>query len=86
MSRKDGKLRPGEITRKDMNILREGDRARTQHDSNTGVLRDYGLQHRVSIKWGMNPESERDRIFTMKVDDYEVLLDAEEVMRLVRWV
>lgn len=86
MSRKDGQLRRGEITLKDMDVLREADRARVQAKQNHASLRDYGLQHRVEARWGMSPDAERDRMFILKVDDYEVILDAEEVRRAIRWV
>lgn len=71
---------------KDRNELREGDRAWLQHKSCRGVLKDYSLKHMVSMEYDLNPESIRDRMFILKVDDYEVLLDWEEVMRTGRWV
>ena len=34
----------------------------------------------------LNEEANKDMIFRLTVDDYEVLLDAEQLMRAVRWV
>ncbi len=75
------------LTRKDMSVLREADSIRTQvKKAPRGILRDYSLQHRVEMNWDLNEESIRDRVFRLKVDNYEVLLDAEELLRYVRLV
>lgn len=76
----------GELTAKDMSVMRERDSALVEHKMTHGIVRDYSLQHRVEFDWSLNVEAERDRIFKLKVDDYEVLLDAEEVLRMLRWV
>lgn len=85
MSRVLRDLKEGELTLKDMSVLREGDSARSQSESNRGVLRDYSLQHRVEMQWNLNDEATRDRMFKFKIDNYEVILDAEELMRYLRW-
>lgn len=72
--------------RKNREILREGNSATSQHKMSRGVLKDYSLKHRVTIEYDMSPESERDRIFKLKVDDYSVLLDYEELMRIGRFI
>jgi hypothetical protein len=72
--------------RKDREILREGEAATSQHKMSRGVLKDYSLKHSVSMEYNMSPESERDRIFILKVDDYKVLLDWEEMMRIGRFI
>jgi hypothetical protein len=71
---------------KDFSKLKEADVAITQRDKKGGVVRDYTLQHRVEICWDLNAEAERDMMFRLKVDDLEVILDAEEVQRYLRWV
>jgi len=80
------KLRDGELTAKDMSVLREADSAEAQREARHGTIRDYSMNHRVEIRWDLNEEAMRDQMFRLTVDDYEVILDAEEVMRLLRWV
>lgn len=75
-----------DMTDKDMSTLREADQAKEQRDKARGELRDYSLQHRVEMRWDMNEESIRDKMFILQVDDVEVILDAEQVMRYIRWV
>lgn len=79
-------MRQAKLTDKDMSVLREADVAKTQRDKKHGVLRDYSLQHRVDMSWDLNEEAKRDQIFKLRIDDYEVLLDAEQLMRYLRWV
>lgn len=69
-----------------MMVLRENDSAIVQHGADRGVLKDYSMKHIVEVQWNLNPEAIRDQMFIMKIDGVEVILDAEEVMRMVRWV
>lgn len=78
--------RETKLTDKDMSVLREGGSTRETHDVKRGTLRDYGMQHVVEVRWDLNPEAMREQMFIMKIDDYEVILDAEELMRYIRWV
>lgn len=71
---------------KDRSELREGASAVTQHKSNRGVLKDYSLKHRVSIEYDLNEDSVRDRMFLLKIDDYTVLIDYEEFLRIGRFI
>lgn len=71
---------------KDMTALREGDQTKVQRDKKHGVLKDYSLKHRVTIHWDLNDEAIRDRMFKMRVDDKEIIIDVEEFMRFIRWV
>lgn len=79
-------MRETKLTEKDMSVLREGDNARVQHKKSFGVLRDYSMQHRVTMQWDMNDDSIKDKMFRLQIDDYEVILDWEEMMRHGRWV
>ena len=74
------------LTDKDMSVVREADQALIQKEKQRGTVRDYSLQHRIEIRWGMNPEAERDLMFELHFDDQVAILDAEEVQRLLRWV
>lgn len=71
---------------KDRGELREGDSAVEQHRSTRGSLKDFSLQHKVSIEYDMNDDSIRDRMFILRVDDYKVVLDWEEVLRIGRFI
>lgn len=79
-------MRETKLTEKDMSVLREGERAQIQRDRKGASVRDYSLQHRVTLAWDLNEEAKRDQMFLLKIDDYEVILDAEEMMRYLRWV
>lgn len=79
-------MRRGQITEKDMSVLREADATKKQQAARRGTIRDYSLKHRVEIAWDLNDEAMRDQMFRLKIDEKEVILDAEEVMRLLRWV
>lgn len=78
--------RKGKITDKDMSTLRENASTIAQHKMTHYELRDYSLRHRVHVYRDLNDEANKDLIFRLTVDDYEVLLDAEQVIRAVRWV
>lgn len=81
------KIDPDDIAGgKDMSVMRENANTRAQHEMTHYELRDYSLRHRVHIYRDLNDEANRDMIFRLVVDDYEVLLDAEQVARAVRWV
>ena len=49
-------------------------------------LKDYSLRHRVQMRWDLNADSTRDQMFILKVDDYEVVLDWEEMLRAGRFI
>ena len=69
-----------------MSVLKEGHSARQQHKMSNGNLRDYSLQHRVTINWNLNKEAKTEKIFQLQIDDYTVLLDWEEMQRYGRWI
>lgn len=73
------------LTDKDMTVLREGDETRVQRDQKMGNLKDYSLKHRVTIQWDLNEEAKRDLMVKLTIDDTEVILDAEDLMRYLRW-
>lgn len=79
-------LKPGQLTDKDMSVLRENASTRDQHKSSKAVIRDYSLNHRIEVRWNLNTEAERDRMFKLKIDNLEVICDAEEFLRAIRWV
>jgi len=69
-----------------MSTTRENDKTFDQRDSMHYDIRDLSLQHRVKIYKDLNDDATRDLIFKLTVDDYEVILDAEQVRRALRWV
>ena len=80
------RVKYGEVTGKDMSVMREADKAQEQNQKTNYELRDYSLKHRVHIDRCLNDEADRDMIFKFTIDDYDVLLDAEQLMRIIRWV
>ena len=64
----------------------EQDDPRQQDALGRGVLRDHTNKHRVEVFWNLNEDCIKDKIFKLKIDNTEVLLDAEQAMRLLRWV
>jgi len=75
------------LTDKDMTLLKEQDHPRDQAKMFVTTVRDATHQHKVDIVWNMNDDTKKDRIFKLVVDDdTEMLLDAEQVMRILRWV
>lgn len=78
-------MRRGEVTEKDMSVLREGDQTKAQKDKKVGTLKDYSLQHRVTLVWDLNEEAERDQMVKLTFDDQEAIIDVEEIMRYLRW-
>lgn len=71
---------------KDREGLKETDSATEQHRSKRGSLKDYSLKHQVSIEYDMNEDSIRDRMFVLKIDDYSVILDYEEFLKIGRFI
>jgi hypothetical protein len=79
--------RESKLTEKDMSVLREGELAKKQRDRSAASVREYSLNHRVRLYWDLNEEATRDMMFRMVIDnDIELILDAEEMMRYLRWV
>lgn len=78
--------REGQLTDKDMSVLREGDSVNVQHKASRSLLKDYSLSHQVELEWDLNEDAQRERMFRLRVGDREVILDAEEVIRSLRWV
>jgi len=79
-------MRRGDLTEKEMQVLREMEQTKDQRDRLNGNIKDYSLRHRVEVRWDLNDEAKRERMFRLLIDDYEVILDAEEMMRYLRWV
>ena len=78
--------RQSKLTDKDMSVIREGASTKDTLDAKRGTLKDYSLQHRVTLEWDLNAEAIRDHIFKFTIDDKTVLIDSEELMRYLRWV
>lgn len=71
---------------KDMSVYREADAAKKQRDKGRGVLHDLSHRHKVEMIWDLNEDAITDQVFILRVDDYEVMLDAEQLQRYLRWV
>lgn len=79
-------MRNSKLTSKDMSVLREADKTKDQSKKRYFPIRDYSLQHHVSIHIDLNDEAQKDMMFRLKIDDQEVILDSEEVLRALRWI
>lgn len=79
-------MRSSKLTDKDMDVLDETRGAKAQVNTPNAVLKDYSLKHRVKMEWDLNSEAKRDMMFKLKVDDYEVILDWEEVLKAGRFI
>lgn len=79
-------MRYTKLTEKDMTIMQEQDSARDQSKMNYGALRDHSGQHHVMLMWDLNEDCKKDMIVKLRIDDVEVLLDAEQLQRYLRWV
>lgn len=64
--------------------LREGEEAKSLLKNNHGNLKDLSGNHNVRIFWDMNDDSIEDQIFILKVDDKEVYLMKQEMLRYLR--
>lgn len=71
---------------KDYAQLREGDPTKVQKEKGHADIRDHTLKHHVQMFWDLNKDAIQDRMFMLKIDDLEVVLDAEDVLRYLRWV
>lgn len=71
---------------KDLEALQETNGVMKQRETPHAELKDYSLQHQVSIEWDLSKEAERERVFLLRVDDYEVLLDYEEFRKASRFI
>ena len=76
----------GDLTTKDMSVLREMDQTEVQMKKRIGTVKDYSLKHRVSITWDLNDEATEDRMVKLRFDDQVAIVDAEELQRYLRWV
>lgn len=78
--------RVNSLTEKNMDVLREMDATRVQAKKTSAVLKDYSLQHRVTMQWDMNSDSTKDQMFKLTVGGNTVVLDWEEFQRYGRWI
>jgi len=69
-----------------MRVLREGDQTKVQRDKKHANMRDYSMKHLIKVEWDLNRDGIRDQIFKLSIDDVEVLIDAQEMLRYLRWV
>lgn len=79
-------MRYTRLTEKDMDVIKEQDSAKEQFKQTRGSLRDYSGQHAVEMYWDLSEEAKKEMIFKLRIDDYEVLLDWEQVARYGRWI
>jgi hypothetical protein len=79
-------MRQTKLSEKDLSVLRETNSAAIQHKRPYSSLKDYSLKHKVSMEWDLNDDATRDKMFKLKIDDYEVILDYEEFLKSGRFI
>jgi hypothetical protein len=71
---------------KDLAELREGQEATTQVKMSSGVLKELTGKHKVTIHWNLNEEAIADQIFMLRVDEAELYLDKQDLLRHLRFI
>lgn len=74
-------LHKGELTIKDMSTLREDRSARDQHKINSGSLREFSLNHNVSMGWKVGVDRLL-RPFTLSIDGHGYSLSWSELKEM----
>lgn len=77
-------LRHGELTLKDMSVLREGEEARVQHKKTSSMIKDYSLNHDIRMSWGYKEEKRDLRPFTLHIDNKRFTLAWGELLDMDR--
>lgn len=67
-----------------MNVLRENESARVQHKKTYGPLKDYGLNHIISMAWRATEFRQGPLPFVLKIDDQKFRLSWAELKELDR--
>lgn len=62
------------------------DRAKEERDLAYGRVRDYYGNKKVELFWNLDADAIENKLFRLKIGKEEVILDAEEVMKFLRWV
>lgn len=76
-------LKRGELTIKDMGVLRESASAKNQSTKNYGDLKEYTLNHKVSMSWGFSGHK-GVRPFVLRIDDKHYTLSWLELKEMDR--
>lgn len=77
-------LERGELTTKDMSVLREMDGAKAQHKKTIGLLIDYSLQHNAQMGWSDVHSNKNLLPFLLKIDDQKYTLSWAELRDMDR--
>lgn len=77
-------LKIGQLTRKDMSVLRENESARTQHKKTTGSIKDYSLNHVIHMSWGIENSRQGLLPFCLSIDRKPFYLSWIELKDLER--
>jgi len=72
-------LKPGQLTHKDMSVLKEGYAPKVQHKMNHAPIRDYSLRHIIKMSWNYKEPNREQRPFRLHIDDKTYLLSWEEL-------
>lgn len=57
-----------------------------ERDAKKMRLLNFKTSDAVEVIWDINDQAKEDGMFILKIGDKEVILNAEEVRRAIRWV
>jgi hypothetical protein len=77
-------LKPGQLTRKDMSVLRETEHVKTAHKKTSGVIKEYGLNHTIGMTWGLEDSRKGLLPFYLLIDDKRFTLSWGELIDMDR--
>lgn len=58
----------------------------SERDSGHGRLIDLANRNQVHVWWGFSDQATADGVFRIKIGDKEAVLDAEQMLKFLRWV
>jgi hypothetical protein len=76
--------REASLTDKDMRVLQETMKFSRALEQDNAVIKDYNGEALVILEWNLNPEANRERIFRIRINDEEALIDLEELLSYTR--
>jgi hypothetical protein len=74
----------GQLTHKDMTVLRETEGVRTAYKKTSGVIKEYGLNHTIGLTWGLEESRKGLLPFYLRIDDKRFALSWGELRDMDR--
>jgi hypothetical protein len=77
-------LKKGQLTTKDMSVLKEDASAKDQWKRTSGDLKEYSLNHKVSMTWGLEDSRKGLKPFFLYIDNQKFTLSWGELKDMDR--